>query len=290
MMRTLLVVSIATSACQEVPSLPAGSADASQWFDVSLPDASLPDGLLLTELGADGSATVVEPGTKCSEGAMDAGKPLDGGVSSDAGLPAGERPDAADGGAPASACTTPLAPGDLVFDEVMLATVAGSSDRGQWLEVRSTRACSVDLVGLSASAPHGATARTLEVTDDLWVPPFGFFLIADTTDPSENNGLPGLVLAWDGSPADVLHKTSDTITLSLGATTLDTLTYPDKKRALGVSMAFPADCDPRLRPDFSTWAPSMASWAPGLLGTPALPNVDVHCTAPTVPTCRATRR
>jgi hypothetical protein len=284
MIRALLVVSLATLACQEVPSLPAESADASQWFDVSLPDASLPDGLLLTELGADGSTTTVEPGMKCSEGAMDAGASSDTGLAPDASALTGE------GGAPDSACATPLAAGDLVFDEVMLATVTGSSDRGQWLEVRSTRSCSVDLVGLTASAPHGSTARTLTVTDDLWVPPFGFFLIADTTDPTENNALPGLVLAWDGSPADVLHKTSDTITLSLGSTTLDTLTYPDKKRALGVSMAFPADCDPRLRSDFSSWVPSTASWAPGLLGTPALPNVDVHCTAPPVPTCRATRR
>ena len=79
--------------------------------------------------------TVVEGGPQVTEpsGTCD----TDGG---DSGL-ASEDFDAWDAGP----CTTPLAPGDLMMDEVMVSTVPGSADRGQWLEVRNTRRCSVDL-------------------------------------------------------------------------------------------------------------------------------------------------
>jgi hypothetical protein len=187
----------------------------------------------------------------------------------------------------ASLCTAPLSKGDLVFDEVMIASASGSGDRGQWLEVRSTVPCTIDLVGVTATAPHGQSSHTMEVMTDVWLEGGGFFLVADTTDPTENNNLPGLVFAWTGSPADALHKTSDTITLSVGSVLLDTLSYPSKTRAVATSMAFPSDCSPILRSDFSNWLPSIASWTPGFFGTPGAPNTDVTCTIPPVPTCNA---
>ena len=284
------------------------STDAARWFDVSLPDAVPSDGFLLTQVTFDGTLEVVDPDEPCPDG--------DAGVGIDATLSAGSTRDAnaqadassdadassaadassdadASGGATGPigpACPTPPGPGDLIFDEVMIATEPGSDDRGQWLEVRSTRSCSLDLVGLTATAPHGQSSRTLEVASDLWLPPLGYFVIADTLDSSENNSLPGLVLAWTGSPADALHKTSDTVTLSLGSTTIDTLSYPDKTRAEGTSIAFPATCDPRLRTDFTNWVPSVASWTPGFFGTPNAPNADVTCAAASIPTCSSARR
>jgi len=258
-------------------ALPGPSADASAWGDVQLPDAPVPDGFVLTQLDPDGGTSTVDPTVACAAiGTEDAG--VDGATSP-----------ATDAALDAPRCAPPVAPGDLVFDEVMISTEAGSGDRGQWLEVRSTRACSLDLRGLHASAPHGQSFHTVDVTADLWLPPFGLFLIADTTDSTENDELPGLVLAWAGAPADALHKTSDTVTLSLGAVALDTLSYPSKKRAAGTSMAFPAGCSPRLRADFASWQPSVASWTPGLRGTPGAPNTDVACAAPAIPTCAAAR-
>ncbi len=284
---TALACATTAGACSEPPSLPGQGVDASRWFDVQLPDVSLPDGFLVTELAGDGAAVAIDPGAACAE-TGDAANP----APVDASFP----PDADDEGdatvdgdvaVPANACAAPLSPGALVFDEVMIASVAGSDDRGQWLEVRSTRTCSVDLLGLHASAPHGQSFRTLDVTSDLWLPAGGFFLIADTLDPTENGALPGLVLAWTGSPADALHKTSDTITLSLGDVMIDTLSYPSKKRTVGTSMAFPSNCAPSLRGDFTTWQPSTASWTPGLFGTPGAPNTDVRCSLARVPTCTA---
>lgn len=262
------------AACQTLATLPAPGADASTWVDVSLPSVVVADAYTLTVLTTDGGASSIEPGATCPAVAA-----LDGGHEAEAGSPP------TDAALDANACTTPAAPGDLVFDEVMISSVAGSSDRGQWLEVRSTRACALDLSGLTASAPHGQSFHTLTVATDVWLPAFGFFLIADSVDPSENNDLPGLVLAWDGSPADALHKTSDTVTLAMGTVTLDTLSYPSKKRVAGTSLAFPAGCSPSLRRDFSSWLPSVASWSPGFFGTPGAPNTDVHCPVAPVPTC-----
>jgi len=276
---------VAASACNPVPALPGGPSDAATWGDVVLPDAWIPDGYLITELTADGGATAVTAAAACEAIlAPDAGR--------DPGLAgaADAAPAFADASPDASACASPLALGDLVFDEVMIATEPGSDDRGQWLEVKSTRACTIDLLGLHATALHGQSFRTLDVTVDTWLPAGAFFLIADTTDPTENNALPGLVLAWAGSPADAIHKTSDVITLSVSGVTLDTLTYPDKTRPEATSLAFPAGCAPGLRAAFANWLPSTHSWAPGLYGTPGAPNTDVMCGAAKVAMCRAPRR
>jgi len=297
--------SLATSlgACTLPNELGGTQSDASRWFDVDLPDASIPDAFILTQLAYDGTTTVNASAT-CPT--ADATLSPVVGTASDASVSTFDAADAADADAapldapldavvniaPANACGTPPGPGDLVFDEVMIATEVGSDDRGQWVEVRSTRACSLDLIGLHASAPHGESFRTMDVATDLWLPPEGFFVVADTANPTENNSLPGLVLAWAGSPADALHKTSDTITLSLGTlgVTIDSLSYPDKKRILGVSMSFPSKCAPALRANFSTWQPSMSSWTAGLFGTPNAANADVTCSAPAIPTCTPARR
>jgi hypothetical protein len=278
-------------------ALPGQADDASSWADVDLPDTSLPDGFILTQVGADGGVTAIDPSEMCPDGAppdaaktvdareaLDARKGADATVVSDA-PGAGDAADASQVPVPANACTAPTATGDLIFDEIMISTEAGSDDRGQWLEVRSTLPCSVDLIGLHASAPHGQTFRTLDVSTDVWLPAGGFFLIADTLDPTENNGLPGLVFAWVGSPADALHKTSDIVTLTQAGATLDTLTYPSKKRVEGVSMAFPMGCAPGLRADFANWLPSTNLWLTGLYGTPGAANTDVMCAVPPIPMC-----
>jgi len=284
---SVLLIS-ALLACSPPSVLDLGTLDAAQWFDVSLPVLTVPDGFVITEVTSDGGSTAVDPSVACRvTDVVDAGSDVDATVFTDAG---DASLDADDGSLESSACASPLGPGDLVFDEAMISSEPGSSDRGQWLEVRSTQPCSLDLLGLHASAPHGQSARTVDVTSDLWLPAGGFFLIADTLDPTENNGLPGLVLAWAGSPADVLHKTSDTITLSVGTVMIDTLTYPDKKRAQGISMAFPSSCSAALRGEFSSWVPSVASWTSGFSGTPGAPNTDVMCAVTPIPTCTDARR
>jgi hypothetical protein len=178
---------------------------------------------------------------------------------------------------PDGACRSPLVAGALRIEELMIASVAGSGDNGEWLEVASTVDCAVNLSGLHGECPHGSSVTTFDVAGDLWVPPRGTFVVADSSDPAINHELPGVVVAWFGHPGDVLRNQGTTITLRLDETMIDTVTYPSLTPAVGNSIEFPADCDAGDRANFAHWKRSTASWFPGFFGTPNAPNTDVTC-------------
>jgi hypothetical protein len=85
---------------------------------------------------------------------------------------------------------------------------------------------------------------------------------------------------WAGEPGDVLRNKGGTIVLSVSGTLIDTLTYPALKLTVGASIAFPADCDPATRSDWTAWQTSTFSFFPGFHGTPNATNTDVSCSLP----------
>jgi hypothetical protein len=178
---------------------------------------------------------------------------------------------------PEGTCARPLSPGDLTLDELMIESVSGTGDHGEWLEVTSTLDCTVDLLGLHGECPRGAKAATFDITGDLWLPPGGTFVVADSIDPAVNHYLPGTVVAWSGNLGDVLRNKGTTVTLLMNDVVIDTLTYPAVSLTVGASLSFPSDCDPASRSDWTLWQTSTASWFPGFLGTPNAPNIDVTC-------------
>ncbi|MGA7122288.1 MAG: hypothetical protein WBY94_19455 [Polyangiaceae bacterium] len=181
--------------------------------------------------------------------------------------------DAGEGGV----CTAALAPGDLVIDELMIESVAGTGDHGEWLEVQSTLDCALDLRGLHGEAPDGNKIRIFDVGDDLWIPALGTFLVADSNNAAINHDLPGALIVWSGQPGDVLRNKGGTVTLDFGGTIIDSVTYPSMTLTVGASLAFPSDCMPSQRSDWSSWQPSASAWFPGFSGTPNAPNDDVQC-------------
>jgi hypothetical protein len=176
---------------------------------------------------------------------------------------------------PDGACLQPLAAGSLRIDELMIESVAGAGDDGEWLEIQSTLDCAANLNGLHGECPRGAKVAAFDVTGDLWIPPRGTFVVADSKDPAINHDLPGVLVVWFGHQGDVLRNKGTTITLSAGGILLDTVTYPSLTLAVGTSVAFPGDCDAGERADFTKWKRSTASWFPGFFGTPNAPNTDV---------------
>ncbi|MGH7439267.1 MAG: hypothetical protein ACRENE_26575 [Polyangiaceae bacterium] len=174
-------------------------------------------------------------------------------------------------------CTAIIGPGDLVIDELLIESVIGAGDHGEWFEVRSSLPCAVNLRGLHGDCPHGAKAATFDVAGDLWIPPGGTFVVADSVSPALNHDVPLPVIAWQGNVGDVLRNKGTTLTLSLAGNVIDTLTYPALPLTVGTSLEFPSDCDPSTRADFTKWQPSQSSWFPGFLGTPNAPNTDVSC-------------
>jgi hypothetical protein len=235
-----------------------------------------------TATGDDGAYAGSFPGSPPADdaGGVVTSRPLesaavedggDDGAGSDAAVePAIEPP-------PDGACLLPLAAGDLLIDELMIESVAGTGDDGEWLEIESTLDCAANLNGLHGECPRGAKVATFDVSDDLWIPPRGTFVVADSNDPAINHDLPGIVVVWFGHQGDVLRNKGTTITISSGGTMIDALTYPALTLAVGNSIAFPSDCDAGVRMDFTNWKRSTASWFPGFFGTPNAPNTDVSC-------------
>jgi hypothetical protein len=177
--------------------------------------------------------------------------------------------------APDGACAQPLGPGDLAIEELMISSVSGSGDYGEWLEVRSQRDCKLNLRGLRGECPHGAQVATFEIADNVWLAPRGSFLVANSEDPAINHHLPGIVVSWGGS--DLLRNQGTTITLLLNAAIIASVTYPSLTLIPGKSLTFPSDCDPAQRSDWTSWSTSTGSWFPGFWGTPNAPNNDVRC-------------
>jgi hypothetical protein len=178
---------------------------------------------------------------------------------------------------PDGLCAAPPGSGDLVVDELMIESVAGAGDYGEWLEIASTLPCATNVRGLHGESPSGSNVRTFDVDFDLWLPVGGRFVVADSDDPALNHELPGVVLAWSGHPGDVLRNLGGTVTLRLDDTIVDSVTWPTYKGAIGASLEFPADCPTSQHADLGRWQQATASWFPGFRGTPNAPNTDVHC-------------
>jgi hypothetical protein len=197
----------------------------------------------------------------------------DAGISSPSDVQTGPPFDAG----PDGICSGALAPGSLAIDELMIASTSGTGDYGEWLEVESTVGCAIDVKGLRGECPHENTLVTFDVSYDLWIPAYGTFLVADSSDPAINHDLPGPLVAWAGEPGDVLRNEGATITLLMNQTMIDSLTYPSLKLIDGTTVSFPSDCLLADRSDWTAWQPSTLSWFPGFFGTPNAPNTDVFC-------------
>jgi len=177
----------------------------------------------------------------------------------------------------AGICAHSVSPGSLIIVELMIESTSGTGDHGEWVEVASTLDCAVNINGLTGNCPTGAKVNTFEVASDVWIPPLGTFLIADSSNSAVNHGLPGALIPWSGQPGDVLRNEGATVTLLMDGAIIDSVTYPDIKLTPGVTMAFPSDCPASLRPQWTAWQPSISSWFPAFRGSPNAPNDDVHC-------------
>jgi hypothetical protein len=279
--RLLLLSSFALSLACQPPAPPPASAETLPPFDddaafsVSFPSStSTADAAVSTEpfdtpVADDAAAPGPAPDAAAPGPAPDASQ----------GAPSGDDDptDAMANAEPEGACDAPLSPGDIIIDEIMVESVAGTGDYGEWIEARSTLSCQVNLLGLHGECPKGAKVITFDVTSDFWVIGGASFLIADSMVPAINHYLPEPLFTWGGHQGDVLRNEGATVSLRMNDVLIDSVTYPALKLLVGRSWAFPSDCDPTLRSDFANWQTSTSSWFPSFFGTPNEPNDDVHC-------------
>ncbi len=224
----------------------------------------------------------LEPTSTSDSGAFGASSrpaagPKDGGSSADAGNTLVDSGPGDGGVVTKTYCTGSLKAGDLSIAELLVSARAGSSDDGEWVEIRSTRSCWLKIKGLSIESPRGTAApNTVTIAEDYELAPLGTFIVADSADPAKNHTLPGKVFSWDAT--DVLKNDGDTVVLKLGSAVIDTLTYPAfSNLEPGRTLAFPDDCAVGVRNDWLRWSLSFDVWKPGFKGTPNATNDDVAC-------------
>jgi len=207
----------------------------------------------------------------------DDGGALDiGSRQSDSGVAEGGHVESSDAGAP-TACTGPLGAGDVKIVELMIASQSGAGDRGERVELQSTRSCVLNLNGLVVQSPRGTSIDKATVTTDVLIQPGGSFVVADSASATDNDDLPSATLVATWNTYDVLKNGGDEIDVYAGTTLVDSLTYPALTLTYGRSIAFPADCAWSDRALWSRWSASFNVWSSPLEGTPGADNTDVSC-------------
>ncbi len=225
----------------------------------------------------DGSRTISAKDEGGPSPLPDADIPADdsGSVAADS-APPPPPPPVSDSGTVAALCSGPVTKGDLAIVELMIDSVAGSGDTGEWVEIQSTRSCVLNLKGLRVQSPRGAVFDAIDIRDDVLLAPNETFVVADSAIGTQNHALPGKVFAWSAS--DVLKNDGDTVTVKLGADTIDELVYGSFGASYpGRSLSFSIDCMWSDRSTWARWSWSETEWTPGFKGTPNTDNGDVTC-------------
>ncbi len=236
----------------------------------SEPDSVNPNGFQASERPAPGPA--------------DAGvAPSDAAPAPDSGDAGAPRPDSGpidasvEAGPPAKVYCGALAPGDLVITEFLISSRAGSNDDAEWIELSSTRTCTLKLDGVVVESPKGTAFDAVTLPVGTEAAPLGKLLVVGSAAGARALGLPQPTFALERT--DVLKNDGDRLTVRVGATIIDRLDYPAFSNVTpSRSVAFPANCPASARTDWSRWSLTFATYAGGAQrGTPGRDNTDVTC-------------
>lgn len=243
--------------------------------------------------GNDGGATVdgstARDGGRRDSGVRDGGRPTDAGMRTDSGTmmtDAGPR----DGGMmmttnsgardagprDSGGMTCPPAPGMLVIDEVMISSVSGSGDRGEWFEVVNVGTCTIDLTGLTIVSPAGTGAEKTHTVTSGSVAPGRYFVFALDSAPAANHFLPFDYAYGTGGAEDVIFNNSaDWLELRSGATVIDRVAWPSGGYTNGKSRMLPGTPSATANDTWANLCDSTAVYSTTggtFYGTPQMPN------------------
>jgi len=137
-----------------------------------------------------------------------------------------------DGGGPRVAVAPAV--GTVFTTEVFPNPAGVDTPEKEWLELRVTADC--DLNGLKITNGNGTNTRTwtLAATGCIHVTAGSYVLIAGSTDPAQNGGLPATGIYAIGNLT--LYNSAGTITLEAGGQVIDTASFPNAPEAGSVSL------------------------------------------------------
>jgi hypothetical protein len=164
---------------------------------------------------------------------------------------------------------------NILISEVMIASITGSGDKGEWFEIHNVGNCIVDLAGLQIVSPTGSGAEKVHAIVAGTIDPDGYFVLALSGNASDNHGLK-YDYVYENSALDdvVLNNSADWIELRAGGLAIDRVSWPSSGFAYGATKYFPSNLDPGLNDDWSKWLVSTSSYSSmggTFLGTPGAP-------------------
>ncbi len=164
-----------------------------------------------------------------------------------------------DGGTPRP--VVPPQPGQLVIAEVMANPAAVADADGEWFEVVAT--ADVDLNGLGIGATADAPATVVSDPNCIAVTAGTRLVVARSSDPTVNGGLPAVDLTFDGS----LTNANGSLVLSVDGTTIDAVSWAAAPDGAALSLD-PSAEDAAANDDPNNWCDATAPYGDGDLGTP----------------------
>ncbi|MFT5680896.1 MAG: hypothetical protein ACI8RZ_001802 [Myxococcota bacterium] len=157
-----------------------------------------------------------------------------------------------------------LSAGDLIITEIMANPAAVADYSGEYFEVYNDFGADVDLDGLEFS--DNSSSDTID--DTLVIADGGYAVFAINGDSTLNGGVDA-DFDWSG-PA--LNNSGDSITLSSGATTIDTVDFSSFTITSGVAMNLTTTGDATDNDDEVNWCEATSTYGDGDYGTPGSEN------------------
>lgn len=234
----------------------------------TLADATLPS----PDAMPPPDATMASDASPMDDASADARPP-------DASTPDASIPDASSPDASGPPCD--VGPSFVIITEVMIASVSGSRDRGEWFEVHNPGDCEANLSGLTVSSPTSTGTLRTHTIAGLRIPAGGFVTLGQSLNPTEHHGA-GIDYAYgtgSRSTEIVFSNGSDSLRLAAGDTTIDEVSWGSSGFSYSKSRQFPSGGSPLDRATWSEWCDStmVFSMEGGTFyGTPGSAN-DARC-------------
>ncbi len=173
-----------------------------------------------------------------------------------------------------------VAVGDLVICEMMPDPASVSDEDGEWFEICNVTDRDIDIQGWSFTDSGGSVS----VESSVVVPAGGYVVLAANADPATNGGLTNVAWVFDWDRVH-LNNSGDSLSVGMGGTIIDQLSYQDWSVPTGTSMFLDsAFIDADINDDPVAWCdtPMEAAYSYGVggggdFGTPGAENPQGLC-------------
>ncbi|MDG1478062.1 MAG: lamin tail domain-containing protein, partial [Myxococcota bacterium] len=165
-----------------------------------------------------------------------------------------------------------LLSGDLVITEVMHSPAAVAFNRGEWIEVYNASGLYIDIDGVVIDS----SIESVAISNETLLRPGDYAIIAARSNPSVNGGLSDVDYRYIYG-SELRLRTTDTLALSFGITTIDDVSWnpTDYDGGSGVAEQLNSGFTSATDNDDSTrWCAATSVYGDGDYGTPGAENSD----------------